>query len=106
MRKFTALILFFSIIQSCDIFHDDYDKFKNVYKNTLIAIEKYQNDSLRLKKEINNIYKKFDYSEKSFKKDYNYLAYKNTKKFQEILDSINSELQQKQIKIRKKLLKE
>ncbi|ROL60969.1 hypothetical protein D9V86_08180 [Bacteroidetes/Chlorobi group bacterium ChocPot_Mid] len=106
MRKLITLILFFTLLQSCDLFHDDYDKFKNVYKNTLIAIEKYQNDTLRLKKEINKIYKQYNYSEELLNKDYNYLAYKNTKKFQEILDSINSEIQQKTIKTRRHLLKE
>lgn len=106
MKKLIILSLLFAFLQSCDLFHDDYDKFKNVYKNTLIAIEKYQNDTIRLKKEINKIYKKYDYTEELFNKEFNYLTYKNPKKFQEILDSINSEIQQKTIKTRRPLLKE
>jgi hypothetical protein len=89
----TVLILsiIFSFV-ACDYFKDDEENFFDAYKSILVAREKYKNDSLRAEKEIDKIYKKYDYTQQSFKETFFKIAHSDTRKFYDLLDSIRNQV--------------
>jgi hypothetical protein len=103
MKKIFTLIVFYLFLNSCNLFHDDTGNFEDAYKKILIAREIYQDDSLKAKKEIEKIYKEYNFSDESFKDEYYRLTQKNPMKFQEILDSLREEIQREMLHYQKKV---
>jgi len=110
MKKIFICFTFWILLNSCDLFQDDYEQFTNAYKKILWTRELYQNDTAKGNAKVNKIYQEYGFSEKTFRETYYDLVKKNPQEFQEILDSIRESTQRDitkyQIKQRKKRIRE
>lgn len=84
MKKLLLIIFFVSLV-SCSKWSSGKENFVNAYKD-IILVRSTVADSAKASKEIEKIYKKYDYTKESFKHDYFKYA-SNQKEFLEMLDS-------------------
>ena len=91
MKKISIIIASLAIIlPACFLWDGDEERFKETYKEILIAREMIS-DSLEANEEVNRIREEHGYTEQSFMDEYIYYANKDREKFIAIMDSIREE---------------
>ena len=94
MRAIIMLLIAAATLQACGLFGgEENEDFMKAYEEILIVREKYPNDKIKARNEIEEIYKKYGYTEESFKEKFFEMSEENPQKLYRMIDSLRKRVE-------------